>query len=199
MTERIDMKKEKGMFEEYFGKSAIDKEFLEMRKIFLWDIISDDTAQEIVKKIIYLDLKDNEKDITLYINSPGGSITAGLAIYDAMQITKCDISTICMGQAASMGAIILASGAPGKRYAWKHSRILIHQPLISGQLVGPASEIEIQAEEMLRLRDKMNEILSKHTGQSIEQIKQDTERDNYFGAEEASEYGLIDGLIETLI
>lgn len=192
------MAEDKKELEELFSKSAIEKEFLRMRRIFLWDIVSDELAAEVVKKLIYLDMKDPGKDITLYVNSPGGSISAGLAIYDAMQNTGCDIVTICMGQAASMGAIILAAGTKGKRSAWKHARIMIHQPLISGQMVAPASDIEIHAEEMLRLRDKVNEILARHTGQTLERIREDTERDKYFGASDAAEYGLIDNVSESL-
>ncbi len=192
------MADDKKDFAELFSKSAIDKEFLQMRRIFLWDIVSDELAQEVVKKLIYLDLKDPDTDITMYVNSPGGSISAGLAIYDAMQNTGCDIATICMGQAASMGAIILAAGTKAKRSAWKHARIMIHQPLISGQMIAPASDIEIHAEEMLRLRDKVNEILAKHSGQPVERIREDTERDKYFSASAAAEYGLIDTVSETI-
>jgi len=192
------MADDKKDFAELFSKSAIDKEFLQMRRIFLWDIVSDELAQEVVKKLIYLDLKDPDTDITMYVNSPGGSISAGLAIYDAMQNTGCDIATICMGQAASMGAIILAAGTKAKRSAWKPARIMIHQPLISGQMIAPASDIEIHAEEMLRLRDKVNEILAKHSGQPVERIREDTERDKYFSASAAAEYGLIDTVSETI-
>ena len=133
--------------------------------------------------------------IKLYINSPGGSISAGLAIYDAMQNTQSDVSTICTGQAASMGAVLLASGEKGKRFAWPHARIMIHQPLISGHIYAPASDIKIQAEEMLRMRRELNEILAKHTGKSYDQISKDTDRDYFLDPVQAKEYGLIDGVL----
>lgn len=180
------------------GTGFIEKEFLEMRKIFLWSLIDDDLAKDVIKKTLYLDMKNQEEDITVFINSPGGSITSGLAIYDAFQNCKSDIATVCMGQAASMGAILLASGQKGKRSAWTHARIMIHQPLISGQMVAPAADLEIQADEMLRLREKVNTILADHTNQPVDRIKADTERDHFFGASEAVDYGLIDFVSEEI-
>lgn len=171
--------------------------FLKERKIFMWKGVDDESAQAIVQRLIYLDSLNHE-DITLFINSPGGVISSGLAIYDAMQTIQSDVRTVVTGQAASMGAVLLAAGAPGKRYAWKHSRIMIHQPLIQGQFYGPATDIEIQAEEMLRVRNTLNGILAHHSGKSEQQIEKDTDRDNFMSAEEATEYGLID-IVENLL
>ena len=160
------------------------------RIIVLSDEVNDATASLVVAQLLYLEGQDNEKDISLYINSPGGSVTAGLAIYDTMQYIKCDVSTICMGMAASMGAFLLSSGAKGKRYALPNSEIMIHQP--SGGAQGQATEIDIVAKHILRTREKLNKILAENTGKPIEQIARDTERDNFLSAEEALEYGLID-------
>jgi ATP-dependent Clp protease, protease subunit len=174
--------------------SEMEEQFLKRREIFLWGEISDDTAEAIVKRILYFDGQSKD-DITLLINSPGGVISAGLAIYDAMQKAKSDIATVCMGQAASMAALILCAGTKGKREAWEHARVLIHQPLISGNMYGPASDLQIQAEEMLRVRDNLNDILAGHTGQSIKKIAEDTDRDYFMSAEEAKTYGIIDRVV----
>ncbi|KMQ51371.1 ATP-dependent Clp protease proteolytic subunit [Chitinispirillum alkaliphilum] len=175
--------------------SEMEEQFLKRREIFLWGEIRDESAESIVKKILFYDgLSDD--DITLYINSPGGVITSGLAIYDAMQYAKSDIVTVCMGQAASMGAVLLCAGAKGKRHAWGHARVLIHQPLISGNMFGPASDIEIQAEEMLRVRDNLNHILAEHSGQPLKKIVQDTDRDFFMSSAEAKKYGIIDKVIK---
>ena len=160
------------------------------RIIVLSDEVNDATASLVVAQLLYLEGQDNEKDISLYINSPGGSVTAGLAIYDTMQYIKCDVSTICMGMAASMGAFLLSSGAKGKRYALPNSEIMIHQP--SGGAQGQATEIDIVAKHILRTREKLNKILAENTGKPIEQVARDTERDNFLSAEEALEYGLVD-------
>ena len=160
------------------------------RIIVLSDEVNDATASLVVAQLLYLEGQDNEKDISLYINSPGGSVTAGLAIYDTMQYIKCDVSTICMGMAASMGAFLLSSGAKGKRYALPNSEIMIHQP--SGGAQGQATEIDIVARHILRTREKLNKIVAENTGKPIEQIARDTERDNFLSAEEALEYGLVD-------
>ena len=163
---------------------------LEDRIIFLSGEIDDALANTVVAQLIYLEGKDPTKDISLYINSPGGSVSAGMAIYDTMNYVKCDVSTICIGLAASMGAFLLAAGAKGKRYALPNSEIMIHQPLGGAQ--GQASDIKIQAEHILKIKDKMNRILAANTGRSIEEIERDTDRDNYLSAEEALRYGLID-------
>lgn len=163
------------------------------RIIVLSDEVNDATASLVVAQLLYLEAQDPEKDISLYINSPGGSVTAGFAIYDTMQYIKCDVSTICMGMAASMGAFLLSAGAKGKRYALPNSDIMIHQP--SGGAQGQATEIEITAKHILKTKAKLNKILAENTGKPIEVIAQDTERDNFMSAEEALEYGLIDKVI----
>ena len=166
---------------------------LKDRIIFLGTPIDDTVANLIISQLLFLEAEDPEKDICLYINSPGGIITSGLAIYDAMQFIKADVATICFGQAASMGAVLLACGAKGKRSALPHSRIMLHQPW--GGVEGQASDIQIHAEEILRMRDKLNEILERHTGQTFDKIRQDTERDFYMSPEEAIQYGIIDEMI----
>jgi len=166
---------------------------LKDRIVFLGTPVNDDIANIIIAQLLFLESEDPDKDIMLYINSPGGHVTAGLAIYDTMQYVRCDVATICMGQAASMGAFLLAAGAKGKRYSLPHARILIHQPL--GGFQGQATDIDIHAKEILRTRDKLNELLTKHTGQSLDRIRNDTERDYFMGPSEAKEYGLIDDVI----
>ena len=163
---------------------------LEDRIIFLTGEINDAVADTVVAQLIYLEGKDPNKDICLYINSPGGSVTAGLAIYDTMNYIKCDVSTICIGLAASMGAFLLSSGAKGKRFALANSEVMIHQPLGGAQ--GQASDIKIQADHIIRTKERLNRILAKNTGKPYETVEKDTDRDNYLTAEEAKEYGLID-------
>jgi len=172
---------------------------LKDRIIFLGGGIDDDVSNLVVAQMLFLEAEDPEKDINLYINSPGGSITAGMAIYDTMQYIRSDVRTICIGMAASMGAFLLASGAKGKRVALPNSEVLIHQPLIGGHgLSGQATEIEIHAKQLLRTKAKMNRILAERTGQPIEKVERDTERDYYMTAEEAKEYGLVDQVLEKL-
>lgn len=168
---------------------------LEDRIIFLQGVINDYVANLIVAQMLFLESKDPEKDIYLYINSPGGSTTAGLAIYDTMQYVRCDVRTICVGSAFSMGALLLAAGTKGKRLSLPNARIMIHQPW--GGVQGQAADIKIQAEEILRMRDRLNRILSEHTGQPLERIERDTDRDFYMSPEEAKEYRLIDEVIKT--
>ena len=177
------------------GERAYDlySRLLKDRIVFLGTPVDDDVANIIVAQMLFLESEDPDKDINLYINSPGGSVTAGLAIYDTMQYVKCQVSTICMGQAASMGALLLTAGAKGKRYSLPHSRIMIHQP--SGGFGGQASDIELHAKEILRLKAKLNEIMQKHTGQPLDRIERDTDRDYFMGAGEAKEYGLIDEVV----
>jgi len=163
------------------------------RIVVLSDEVNDATASLVVAQLLFLESQDAEKDISFYINSPGGSVSAGLAIYDTMQYIKCDVSTICMGMAASMGAFLLSSGAKGKRFALPNSEIMIHQP--SGGAQGQATEIEIVAKHILRTKEKLNRILSENTGKPIEQIAVDTERDNFMSAEEALDYGLVDKIL----
>lgn len=167
------------------------------RIIFLGQEVTDGLANSIVAAMLYLDSDDNSKPIYLYINSPGGSVTAGMAIYDTMQYIKSDVVTICLGLAASMGAFLLAAGSPGKRLALPHSRIMIHQPMGgTGRQRLQASDIAIEAKEILRVREELNDMMATHTGKSVEQIEKDTDRDNFMSAEEAMQYGLIDKVIE---
>ena len=163
------------------------------RIIMLCEEVNDASASLVVAQLLYLEGQDPTKDISLYINSPGGSVTAGMAIYDTMQYIKCDVSTICIGMAASMGAVLLSSGAKGKRFALPNSEIMIHQPLGGAQ--GQASDIKIQAEHILRIRERLNRILSENTGKDLKTIELDTERDNFMTAHEAAEYGLVDQVI----
>ena len=177
------------------GERAYDNysRLLKDRIIFLGGPIDDNVAYVVIAQLLFLESEDPDKDIHLYINSPGGVVTAGLAIYDTMQYIKPDVSTICIGQAASMGSVLLAAGAKGKRYALPYSRIMIHQPLGGAQ--GQSTDIQIQAREILRIRETLNEILSRHTGQSVKKLTEDTERDNFMSALEAKKYGLIDEVI----
>ena len=177
------------------GERAYDiySRLLKDRIIFLGGPIDDNVANVVIAQLLFLESEDPDKDIHLYINSPGGVVTAGLAIYDTMQCIKPDVSTICIGQAASMGSVLLAAGAKGKRYALPYSRIMIHQPLGGAQ--GQSTDIQIQAREILRIRETLNEILSCHTGQSVKKLTEDTERDNFMSALEAKKYGLIDEVI----
>ena len=178
------------------GERAYDiySRLLKDRIIFLGSAIDDDVANLIIAQLLFLEAEDPEKDVNLYINSPGGSVTSGLAIYDTMQYVRPDVQTICLGQAASMGAWLLACGAKGKRLALPNSRIMIHQPM--GGFQGQASEVEIQAKEILKLREQMNDILAHHTGRPIEDIARDTDRDYYMSGAEARDYGLIDRVVE---
>jgi ATP-dependent Clp protease, protease subunit len=178
------------------GERAYDiySRLLKERVIFIVGQVEDHMANLVVAQLLFLESENPDKDIALYINSPGGSVSAGLSIYDTMQFIKPDVSTMCVGQAASMGAILLAGGTKGKRYALPHSRMMIHQPLAGFQ--GQASDIDIHAREVLETRDRLNRILSKHTGQTVEKIGRDTERDNFMGGDAAVTYGLIDRVME---
>lgn len=179
------------------GERAYDiySRLLKERIIFVVGGVEDQMANLVVAQLLFLESENPDKDINLYINSPGGVVTAGMAIYDCMQFIRCDVATMCVGQAASMGALLLAAGAHGKRFCLPHSRIMIHQPL--GGYQGQASDIDIHAREILKTRGLLNEILAKHTGQKVEKIAIDTERDNFMGAEQAKEYGLIDQVYST--
>jgi ATP-dependent Clp protease protease subunit len=179
------------------GERAYDiySRLLKDRIIFLGSPIMDDVANVITAQMLFLESEDPERDIFFYVNSPGGSITSGLAIYDTMQYIKPDISTVCLGQAASMGAILLAAGAKGKRFALPHARIMIHQPL--GGFQGAAADVDIQAREILRMREELNDILMKHTGQTLKRIEKDTDRDLFMSGKQALEYGLVDEVIES--
>ncbi len=179
------------------GERAYDifSRLLKDRVIFIGSVIDDNVSNLIIAQMLFLQMEDPKKDINIYINTPGGSVTAGLAIYDTMQFVQCDVATYCIGQATSMGALLLSSGAKGKRFALPHARVMIHQPW--GGVRGAAADISIQAREILRLREKINEILSQRTGQSLEKIKKDTDRDFFMSAEEAKEYGIVDEVIKS--
>ena len=179
------------------GERAFDiySRLLRERIVFLGTQVTDDVASLIVAQLLFLEADDPDKDITFYINSPGGSVTAGMAIYDTMQYIRCDVATLCMGQAASMGALLLASGAKGKRYALPNARIMIHQPM--GGFQGQATDIDIHAREILRMREDLNKILARHTGKTLKKVQGDTERDNFMGPAQACEYGIIDKVLSS--
>lgn len=181
------------------GERAFDiySRLLKERIIFLIGPVNDQTANLVVAQLLFLESENPDKDIYFYINSPGGSVTAGMSIYDTMNFIKPDVQTLCLGQAASMGAFLLSAGTKGKRFALPNSRVMIHQPLISGGLGGQASDIEIHARELLKLKEKLNQLLAGHTGQPLEKIERDTDRDNFMSAQAAAEYGLIDKVIQT--
>ncbi len=174
----------------------IQRKFLEQRKIFLWGAVTDESAKDLTEKLLYLEATDPGKEIYFYINSPGGSITAGMAVYDTMQLITSPITVVVTGMAASMGSILLSGAKKGRRLLYPHSRVLIHQPLISGRMIGPASDINIQAKEMEKLRAELNQILADASGQPIERINKDTDRDFYLNAKEAIEYGLADRIVD---
>ena len=188
-AKKAEKEQEKEQMPDFMKKA--EEYFSNNRKILLWNQVDDESAGKIVKQLLYLDSLSHD-DIIFFINSPGGVISSGLAIYDAMNAIESDVVTVCCGQAASMGAVLLTAGAKGKRYAWPSARIMIHQPLIQGQMEGPASDIKIQAEEMLRIRSITTSIIAKTSGKTIEEVDRDTERDNFMSADEAKAYGLID-------
>lgn len=180
-----------------FGERAYDiySRLLKDRIVFLGSAVNDAVANTVIAQLLFLESEDNAKDIKLYINSPGGSVTSGMAIYDTMQYVKCDVSTICVGLAASMGATLLAAGAKGKRFMLPNAEVMIHQ--VMGGAEGQAADIKIQAEHILRIRDRLNDILVKHTGQPLERIQKDTDRDYFMSASEARDYGIVDKIIES--
>jgi ATP-dependent Clp protease protease subunit len=174
----------------------IQRKFLEQRKIFLWGAVTDETAKDLTEKLLYLEATAPGKDITFYINTPGGSITAGMAVYDTIRLITSPVTVVVTGMAASMGSILLSAAPKGRRLLYPHSRVLIHQPLISGRMIGPASDINIQAQEMEKLRAELNQILATASGQPLERINRDTDRDFYLTAREAIEYGLADRIVD---
>lgn len=180
------------------GERAFDiySRLLKERIVFLVGPVTDESANLVVAQLLFLESENPDKDIFFYINSPGGSVTAGMSIYDTMNFIKPDVSTLCLGQAASMGAFLLSAGEKGKRFALPNSRIMIHQPLISGGLDGQASDIEIHARELLKIKEKLNRLMAKHCGRDLADLERDTDRDNFMSAEEAKEYGLIDQILE---
>lgn len=180
------------LLEELKNYGAINRKFLEQRKIFLWGAVMDESAKEIVNKLLYLEVTAPGKDIMFYINSPGGVITSGMTIFDTMKMISSPVNTICMGLAASMGSLLLAAGEKGKRYIWPHGKVMIHQPSIGGQIVAPASDIKIHADEIKKTKATLNKILAEACGKDIATIEKDTDRDYYMNAEEAVKYGIVD-------
>jgi ATP-dependent Clp protease protease subunit len=178
--------------------AMIQKKFLEARKLFLWGPVTDDTAKDVCEKLLYLEAAAPGRDITFYINTPGGSITAGMAIYDTLKLISSPVTVVVTGIAASMGSVLLCAAAKGRRLVFPHARVLIHQPLIAGRFIGPATDINIQAKEMEKLRDELNQIMAAASGQPIEKIARDTDRDFYLNAKEAIEYGLADRIVDKL-
>ena len=178
-------------------EKSLELSLFKARKIFLWSDVNDESAKAIVTRLLSLDNEAPDQEIVLFINSPGGTIHDGLAVYDAMQAVRAPVSTVCMGMAASMGAMLLTSGAKGRRFTWPHARIMIHQPLIMGTITGTATDLDIRARETIRYREELNRLLAHHTGQEVEKITQDTDRDYFMSAEEAMEYGIIDEVITT--
>ena len=191
------MSEEKEKMPDSVGE-VIQKKFLEERKVFLWGEVSDRSARDVTEKFLYLEASNPGEDITFYINTPGGSITAGMAVYDTMQLITSSITVVVTGMAASMGSILLCGASKGKRHLYPNSRVLIHQPLITGRMWAAAVDINIQAEEMEKLREELNKILAKSSGQPLKKIQQDTDRDFYLNAEEAIDYGLADKIINKL-
>jgi ATP-dependent Clp protease protease subunit len=179
-------------------KTLLQRKFLEQRKVFLWGAVDDDTAEDLVEKFLYLEATGPGKPITFYLNSPGGSITSGMAIFDTMKLISSPITVVVTGMAASMGSILLSAAPKGNRFIYPHARVLIHQPLITGRMVAPAVDINIQAKEMERLREELNKILADASGQPLEKIVRDTDRDFYMTAQEAIDYGLADKVVENI-
>ena len=183
---------------EEIKNAPISKKFLEQRKIFLWGPVMDDSAKEIVSKLMYLEMLEPGKEITFYINSPGGVITSGMTIYDTMKMITSPVATVCMGMAASMGSLLLCAGQKGRRFVWPSGKVMIHQPSIGGQIVATATDIKIHAEEIRKTKDKLNRILAEECNQPYEKIVQDTDRDYYMTAEEAVKYGIVDSLVRSI-
>ncbi len=176
---------------------SIEHSLLKARRIFLWSSVDDDSAKGVVTRLLSLDSEDPQKEIVLYINSPGGSVHDGMAIYDAMQAITAPVSTVCTGLAASMGAVLLASGQKGRRFTWPHGRIMIHQPSVMGTIIARATDLDIHAKEIIRMREELNRLLADHTGQDVDKIAADTDRDYFMSAEEAVAYGLVDQVVSS--
>ncbi len=187
----------KGLLEE-LKSIPIQKKLLEERKVFLWGPVMDDSAKDIVNKLLYLEMTDPGKEITFYINSPGGSVTAGMTIFDCMKLITSPVATVCMGLAASMGSLLLSAGKKGRRFIWPNGRVMIHQPSIGGQIVAPATDIKIHAEEIKKTKEILNKILAEACNQPLEKITQDTDRDYYMNAEEAVKYGIVDSILRSI-
>jgi len=198
MPEETPEKEITETIQELISDKNIGKKFLEKRKVFLWGAVMDESSKDIVNKLLYLEMMDPGKPITFYINSPGGMITSGMCIYDAMNMISSPVYTVCMGMAASMGSILLVAGEKGHRYIWPSATVMIHQPLIGGQIVAPATDIQIHAENIVKTKEKMNRILAAGCGKTYEQLVIDTDRDNYMDAEEALAYGIVDKITATI-
>ena len=196
--EKDDDDKKPDILEELRHCGSVQKKFLEQRKVFLWGPVTDDSAREIVSKMMYLEMMEPGKEITFYINSPGGVITSGMTIYDTMQMISSPVATVCMGLAASMGSLLLCAGAKGRRFIWKHGKVMIHQPSIGGQIVAPATDLRIHANEIRKTKDLLNKILADATGQELAKIAQDTDRDYYMTADEAIQYGIVDHISSSI-
>lgn len=196
---RYEEEEEQKSEKKYPSNERIQQKFLDERKIFLWGAVDDDSAKDITEKLIYLELLDPSREITFYINTPGGTITAGMAIYDTIKLISSPVNVVVTGMAASFGAILLSAPEKGRRFVYPNARVMIHQPLIMGQIYAPAVDINIQAEEMERTREEMNRILSEASGQPIEKIRRDTDRDFYLNAHQTIEYGLADRILDKLI
>ncbi len=184
--------------QELISDKNIGKKFLEKRKIFLWGPVMDESAKDLVNKLLYLEIMEPGKPITFYINSPGGVITSGMCIYDTMKMISSPVYTVCMGMAASMGSLLLAAGEKGHRYVWPNGKVMIHQPSIGGQIVAPATDLLIHAEDIIKTKEKLNRILAEACGKTYEQLAEDTDRDYYMDAEEAVKYGIVDKLTNTI-
>ena len=191
-----ETEKDEGLLKE-FSERNIEHSLLKARKIFLWSPVDDDSAKAVVTRLLSLDAEDGETEIVLYINSPGGSVHDGLAIYDAMQAVRAPVSTVCTGLAASMGAVLLAGGEKGRRFTWPHARIMIHQPSVMGTITARATDLDIHAKEIIRMRSELNRLLADRTGQDVDKIAADTDRDYFMSAEEAVAYGLVDEIVSS--
>lgn len=188
-------KKLRELIEELTENARFSKKFLEQRKVFLWGVVEDESSRDLVNRLLYLEAEDPGKEITLFINSPGGIVTSGMIIYDTMKMISSPVSTVCMGLAASMGSILLSAGEKGKRYIWPSGKVMIHQPSI-GMIQGPASDLEIRAREILKTKEMGAKILADNCGQSVERIKQDFDRDYWMDANESIEYGIVDSIVD---
>jgi len=180
------------LLEQLGSDALINKKFLESRKIFLWGAVTDESSKDLVNKLLYLDMVDPGKEITFYINSPGGVVTSGMTVYDTIQMIKSPVSTVCIGMAASMGSVLLAAGKKGRRFIWPNGKVMIHQPSIGGQITAPATDLKIHAQEILKTKEKLNQLLADACGKPVEQLRKDTDRDYYMDAEESIKYGIVE-------
>lgn len=185
------------LFQQLGIDAQIQKKFLEKRKVFLWGPVTDESSEEMINKFLFLEMQDPGKEITFYINSPGGVITSGMAVYDTMQMISSPIATVCIGMAASMGSVLLAAGKKGRRFIWPNGKVMIHQPSIGGQITAPASDIKIHAQEIIKTKEKLNQLLADACGRPVEDLRRDTDRDYYMDAEESIKYGIVEHIATT--